>query len=69
MSDSPKNLLFADGHVGLELTNFLLSEHKGDLKAVVTTSENEISDLARNENVEVCIAPDESYLIESLLIY
>ena len=64
MSDSPKNLLFADGYVGLELTNFLLSEHRGDLKAVVTKSENEISGLARRENVEVCVAPDDSYLME-----
>ena len=66
MSDYPKNLLFADGHVGLELTNFLLSEYKKDLEAVVTTSENEISTLARHENVEVCVASETSYLLERL---
>ena len=64
MSDYPKNLLFADGHVGLELTNFLLSEYKKDLEAVVTTSENEISTLARHKNVEVCVASETSYLLE-----
>ena len=41
----------ADQYVGMEITKWLLSEHRRDIVLVVTTSDNEILNLAKNFEV------------------
>ena len=43
-----KLLLFADGHVGSELTRWLIANYRSDIALVVTTAENELAASVRN---------------------
>jgi methionyl-tRNA formyltransferase len=45
-----KHLLFAEGYVGREIAKFLLASFPEDVLGVVTTSRNEIHDLASGAN-------------------
>jgi methionyl-tRNA formyltransferase len=46
-----KTVLMADQSVGMEVTQWLLSEYKQDISLVITTSENEISTLVKQFDV------------------
>jgi methionyl-tRNA formyltransferase len=59
-------LLFADSHVGLEITNYLLNNFPQDISGVVTTSKNDIYNLACKANKKVYIFEDNITFIESL---
>ncbi len=52
---APKNLIMADGHVGQELTEWLIDNYRDDVGCVVTTAENRIHDVAQNNNVHTLI--------------
>ncbi len=50
-----KLLLFADGEVGLRITEFLIENYPNDLALVVTTSINAIHDRAKAKGLAVCV--------------
>jgi methionyl-tRNA formyltransferase len=53
-----KNLIFADGLVGLEIFRYLLNEYKNDICGVVVTSKNEIYELAKSNGIQAFIFED-----------
>lgn len=65
-SQLKNKLLFADSYVGLEITNYLLNNFPHDIFGVVTTSKNDIYNLAKKANKQVYIFEDNITFIESL---
>lgn len=47
-----KILLMADDEVGFEITQWLLNEYREDISVVITTAENEISNLVKQHGIE-----------------
>lgn len=48
-------ILFADGLVGKNITQYLLEEYKVDIISIIAITENEITELARNYNIPYCL--------------
>ncbi|MFM7886225.1 MAG: formyltransferase family protein [Pseudanabaena sp.] len=46
-----KALIMADQYVGIEITQWILSEYKQDVALIITTSENDIFDLAKQFDI------------------
>ncbi|WP_051411121.1 formyltransferase family protein [Synechococcus sp. CC9616] len=60
---SPSIVVFADAEVGFCCTQWLIDNYKSDLTMVVTTSQNQIFDLAKNNGVSSHVFQDDiSYL-------
>lgn len=57
------NILLADGHVGLKICNWLLDNYRDDVGFVVTTTENEITQLARAAQIPSAIFSTKDGLI------
>lgn len=51
-------LLMADGAVGLRIADWLSHEWKDDLAAIITTADNEITDLAKSRGVKTEVYSD-----------
>jgi methionyl-tRNA formyltransferase len=59
----PSVTIFADSEVGIHCTQWLIENHKKDIKTIVTTSRNEIYSLAEANGITAHIFRDEpSYL-------
>lgn len=53
-----KIAVFGFGKVGLSAIDFLISNHKSDLAAIITIEEDPIFDLAKKNNIEVFLYKD-----------
>jgi methionyl-tRNA formyltransferase len=57
-------LILAEGEVGLKCTQFLIEICRNDIGLIVTTSDNEISTLARGATIATCVAQDDGTIVE-----
>lgn len=48
-------ILFADGLVGKNITQYLLEEYKADIISIIAISKNEITELAEKHNIHYCL--------------
>lgn len=62
-----KLVLFADGVVGMRITEYLAEHYLQDLSLVVTTAENGIFDFVGNHGVSACVFDSEQSVIAGLL--
>lgn len=60
------NILFADGHVGLEIAEFLIQNFKEDLALIITIEENNIFRKAQNFGVQTLVFTTSDELINKL---
>jgi methionyl-tRNA formyltransferase len=59
-----KLLLFADGHVGCELTRWLIANYPNDVALVVTTAENEITASVRGAQLSSLVFESSEQILE-----
>ena len=61
-----RTVLMADKAVGEAIARFLLDEHRDTLELVVTTADNQISQLARQAGVPTTVYQSEPALLQQL---
>lgn len=59
-----KLLLFADGHVGSELTGWLIANYRDDIALVVTTADNEIAASVRGAQLRSLVFESSEQVLE-----
>ena len=59
-------LLLADGHVGCQVAEWLIAEHRADIALIATTSDNAISALAKDAGVETVVFVSDQQLVQHL---
>lgn len=62
-----RNIILADGQVGLEVCRWLLANHRDDIVCIVTLSENAIFAEAQSTGVRALVYRSESMLIDKLV--
>ena len=59
-----KNIIFADGIVGVKICKWLLTYHQKDVDLIVTVNSNNITDLARSAGVSSILFSSEYQLLK-----
>lgn len=62
---SPSIVIFADAEVGFFCTQWLIENYKSDLAGIVTTSQNEIFELAQRNGIPSHVFRDEATYLKS----